>query len=351
MLSLVLLAAGWATADAAKIAQGREVYSTGCAACHGQDGRGNPGWENPVRPVEFTDCATTAEPSDLWEKVVKRGGASAGLSSVMPAFGEALNDDEVSAVVAYLRTFCREADRYPPGDLNFRRLIQTGKAFPEAETVFRASYLPEASASETVIEAVYENRLGPRFQYELVLPFRPQASAEAGGTGLGDVEVEGKCVLHFDLRRHQILSGGLAVSLPTGSQEKGLGDGTTVFAPFFRYGKGWGRTFLQSAVELKLPADSGKADPELEYAIGFSRALGPPRSAWTPAVELTGAYNFGEKANEYALWVEVSKPLNKLGHVIGAVGAQLPIRPRDATWRLEAYLLWDFGDGPFWIGW
>lgn len=51
------------------------------------------------------------------------------------------------------------------------------------------------------------------------------------------------------------------------------------------------------------------------------------------------------------MWLEVSKPLNALGHVIGAVGFQLPIRPRAQTYRIEAYLLWDFGDGPFWIGW
>ncbi len=351
MLTLILLAAGWATADTAKIAQGREVYEAACAACHGQDGRDNPEWESPVRPVEFTECKTTAEPAELWETIVKKGGASRGLSSVMPAYGEAYTDEEISTVVAFLRTFCRDADRYPPGDLNFRRLLKTGKAFPEAEFVLRASHRPQRAGRETEIEAIYENRIGPRFQYELVLPFRPQASAQVGGTGVGDVELEAKYVLHFDPRRSQILSGGLGVALPIGSEEKGLGSGTTVFAPFLRYGKGWGRSFLQSKLELKLPAEGEKADRELEYAVGFSRALGSPRSAWTPAVELTGAYNTREKANEYAVWLEVSKPLNALGHVIGAVGVQLPIRPRAESHRIEAYLLWDFGDGPFWIGW
>jgi hypothetical protein len=64
-----------------------------------------------------------------------------------------------------------------------------------------------------------------------------------------------------------------------------------------------------------------------------------------------GAYNTQTHEHEYAVWSELSKPLNKLGHVIASLGAQAPIRPSDATWRLELYLLWDFGDGPFWIGW
>jgi hypothetical protein len=37
--------------------------------------------------------------------------------------------------------------------------------------------------------------------------------------------------------------------------------------------------------------------------------------------------------------------------VIGSLGVQVPIRPRSASWRLEAYVLWDFGDGPLWLGW
>ena len=75
------------------------------------------------------------------------------------------------------------------------------------------------------------------------------------------------------------------------------------------------------------------------------------RRAFVPALELTGTYDTKTKIHDTSAWVEVSKPLNKLGHVIASVGAQIPIRPRSDTWRLEAYVLWDFGDGPLWIGW
>jgi hypothetical protein len=318
-----------------------------CAACHGQDGRGNPEWESAVRPVSFADCGTTAEPSEQWETIVTEGGLVRGLSSVMPAFDEAFTGEEVGAVVAYLRTFCPRADEYPPGELNFRRLLVTGKAFPEEEVVLSIAHRPDRATRATELEASYEKRIGPRFQYEVTLPFRTATE----GRGLGDLELEAKQVLHFDLRRVEIMSAGLGMTLPTGSRSTGLGEGTTVFSPFVAYGKGWGGTLLQAKVEGRLPADLDRADREVEYAVAVSRAFGPRTIAWTPAVELVGAWNARTKQHEYAAVVEASKPLNKLGHVIASIGVAIPIRPREERYRIQAYLLWDFGDGPFWQGW
>lgn len=349
LVAALLTAGGWATADTTRIAKGKEVYQQACAPCHGQDGNGNPEWESQVRPIEFSDCGTTAEPSDLWEHIVRKGGRAAGLHSVMPSFGEAYGDDEIGAVVAYLRTFCADADRYPPGDLNFRRPLKTGKAFPEQEVVLRSTHKPRSGACETELELVYENRIGPRFQYELVLPLRAQGGA---GRGVGDVEIEAKHVLAFSNKSLSIFSGGLGLVLPTGSERKGTGSGTVLVSPFAAFGKGFGRrTFFQTKLGAELPKDSTKADAELKYAAALSHSFGMSRRAFVPALELTGAYNTKTKTNDYSAWVELSKPLNALGHVIAAVGVQIPIRPKSESWRLEAYVLWDFGDGPIWLGW
>ena len=62
-----------------------------------------------------------------------------------------------------------------------------------------------------------------------------------------------------------------------------------------------------------LPADSERADPELRYAEGLSQALGPVTTAFTPALELVGSYNTKTHEHDYAVWGELSKPLNKLG--------------------------------------
>jgi mono/diheme cytochrome c family protein len=346
----LLAASAWATADPARIAKGREVYGMACAACHGKDGRGNPDWESVVRPVSFADCGNTAEPAEQWETIAAKGGPARGLSPVMPAFGEAFTEDEIGAVIAYVRTFCPRADAYPPGDLNFRRLLVTGKAFPEEELTLSVGHRPHRSQSQTELEVSYEKRVGPRFQYEITVPFRAQSSG-SDGRGLADVELEAKQVLHFDLRRLEILSAGLGIALPTGSRSKALGEGTVAFSPFFAYGKGWGATMLQAKVEARLPVDRDRADREVEYAVALSRALGPRTVAWTPAVEFTGAWNARTRQHDSAAVIEVSRPLNKLGHVIASIGLAVPIRPREERYRIQAYLLWDFGDGPFWQGW
>ena len=344
-----LLLAGWVTSHPG-VEKGREIYKQSCAQCHGQDGNGNPEWESDVRPIALTDCGTTAEPTELWESIVRRGGPPHGLSSVMPAFEEAFAKDEISAVVAYLRTFCPTADRYPAGDLNFRRLLKTGKAFPEAEWVLRMSDGGSGGAREGELEIAYENRIGPRFQYEIEAPVR-YAAPDGEGRGIGDVTLGGKQVLHFDVARKQILSASLGLTLPVGSESKGLGSGTWTFSPSLSYGRAWGRTILQAAAGAELPTDSSKAPRLATYALGLSRALGPARSAWTPGVEWVGEVDTGSGEHEYGVWLEMSKPLNRLGHVIAAAGVQIPIRPRGDPSRLELYLLWDFGDGPFWIGW
>ena len=108
---------------------------------------------------------------------------------------------------------------------------------------------------------------------------------------------------------------------------------------------------MQTRAGAELPAEVDKAPRRGTYAIALSRALGPARSAWTPAVELAGDVETATGQHRYGVWLEMSKPLTRLGHVIGAAGVQVPIRPSSNPTRLELYLLWDFGDGSLWKGW
>ncbi len=280
------------------------------------------------------------------------GGPKHGLADIMPAFGEAFPPEELDAVVAYLRTFCATADRYPPGDLNFRRLLATGKAFPEAEVVMKTKMVPDEG--ETELEFVYENRLGPRFQYELEFPVRPAATDEGYGAGVGDVVVSGKYVLSFNPSKKRILSGGLEVALPTGSEQKELGSGTTVFVPFLSFGKGIGSTVFQTKLSAELPADTDRASRTFKYAVGYSLPpIGLARTGFIAALELIGTYNWANETHEQTAVIGVSKALNKLGHVIASVGMGIPLRPSEGPKPKEfrAYILWDFGDGPIWTGW
>lgn len=52
----------------------------------------------------------------------------------MPAYGTALGDEDLAAVLGYMRTMCASSD-WPRGELNLPRPLVTEKAFPEDEAV------------------------------------------------------------------------------------------------------------------------------------------------------------------------------------------------------------------------
>src|SRR5690606_3960124 len=118
------------TAPAAR--SGAELYRDACAACHGVDGTGQPrsvvGFDLPL--PDFTDCSfATREPDADWFAVVHEGGGVRGFHRMMPAFGEALTDEEIQRTLDYIRTLCEEADEWPRGELNLPRALVTEKAY------------------------------------------------------------------------------------------------------------------------------------------------------------------------------------------------------------------------------
>ena len=116
---------------------GAELYRSACAACHGADGRGSQpaavGFSTPL--PDFTDCSfATREPDADWFAIAHDGGPVRAFDRRMPAFGEALTDAELAAIVEHIRDFCGEP-RWPRGELNLPRPLVTEKAFPEDEAV------------------------------------------------------------------------------------------------------------------------------------------------------------------------------------------------------------------------
>lgn len=348
-LTALSLLAGWATGDP-RVAQGREVYAVACAACHGAGGRGNPAWESARRPPDLADCGATAERSDHWQAIVARGGGAFGLSSTMPAYGETLTRDEIGAAVAYVRTLCASADRYPPGELNPRRLLATKKAYPETEVSLAASYALDEK-NDMLLKLGFENRLGRRFQYGFGAPVRPWFAENGRFAGLGNVELEIQGVLAHSPRRGTIAALGLEAEAPTGAMLKDLGEGSWIFKPYAAFAWTRGNAALQTHTLLALPAKLDREDRRLEYAVGSSRSFGLSRTGWTPALEVAGVFNLRRHDWRHAALVELSHPLNRLGHVVGSVGVRVPLGRSLLPTRLEGHLLWDFGEGSFRRGW
>ena len=104
---LGLLAGGlaWVLNDPrppAGASRSERLYLSYCAGCHGVDGRGS--WRAALFLIRPGDLTTTAgQPDQYLFDIIKHGGASIGRPG-MPAFGAQLSDDDIRALVAYLRT-------------------------------------------------------------------------------------------------------------------------------------------------------------------------------------------------------------------------------------------------------
>jgi len=99
---VVLLAscmAGWsARADVAA------TWQKNCQSCHGKDGKGNTTMGRKLSIKDLSDAATQAGFSDAdATKAIKEGVTDNGTEK-MKAFGSKLSDDDVKALVAYVRT-------------------------------------------------------------------------------------------------------------------------------------------------------------------------------------------------------------------------------------------------------
>jgi cytochrome c oxidase cbb3-type subunit 3 len=110
--ALVSPRAAW-TADAdASLKAAKENYTTFCAKCHGDDGKGNgpsAATLNP-KPRDYTDCKTMGAKSDAeLFKVISEGGDSVGMSPDMQPWGGTLTDDEIHDLVKYVRSFCKKS--------------------------------------------------------------------------------------------------------------------------------------------------------------------------------------------------------------------------------------------------
>ena len=125
------------TADSLTLARGRHLVATrGCAACHGADFGGRVLLRNPLigtfTAPNITSAGAGAALSDAdWERAVRHGGGRDGRPLVlMPAQELAgLADDDLAAIVAYLRTVpptARTVTRSVPGPIA-RLMLVTGK--------------------------------------------------------------------------------------------------------------------------------------------------------------------------------------------------------------------------------
>jgi len=104
-------------AHAADLTAAASSFSDTCAKCHGPAGKGDGPKAaelkdkegKPVAIGDLSDCAKMSKiTDDEMFKELKEGGASVGKSKFMTAYGDAMEDDEIKGLVAYVRTLCKK---------------------------------------------------------------------------------------------------------------------------------------------------------------------------------------------------------------------------------------------------
>ena len=101
------------------VEQGGSIYAESCAACHGAQLEGQADWRRrtedgrmPAPPHDDSGHTWHHADRDLFT-ITKHGVGAVvpGYESDMPAFAGLLSDDEVKAVLAYIKTSWSERDR------------------------------------------------------------------------------------------------------------------------------------------------------------------------------------------------------------------------------------------------
>lgn len=114
--------------DAAMVALGKQVYARHCASCHGANLEGQANWREPLpngrmpAPPHDASGHTWHHPDAVLYGIVKEGlvpgrYAPPKYQSDMPAFGRNLSDEEIRAVLAYIKS------SWPRQQLNYQREV------------------------------------------------------------------------------------------------------------------------------------------------------------------------------------------------------------------------------------
>lgn len=353
--------------DWSSLKSGKEVFEAACVSCHGTRGTGVDrslrGFE--VTPPDFTDCEfSSREPNIDWFGIAHSGGPTKGFNRLMPAFGDVLSKQQIEAAVEHVKTFCKERRKWPVGEFNLAKPLNTGKAFPENEVAWSIATTVEEPVSINA-KFVVARRIGARHQLEAAIPVgvqqveqvRPDGGKTLDwGAGAGDLVVAWKTVLWHSLPAGTIGSVALDVFFPTGDVADGFSDGIFAFEPALAVAQiipYLGFIQLQGGAELS--TDTDKASHAVFWRGAFGRTFRKDGfgRAWSPMVEVLGVAEFDDEVVvDWDIVPQLQVALSLRQHVRLGMGVLLPLTEfSERPIELQAYLIWDWYDGGFTEGW
>jgi mono/diheme cytochrome c family protein len=109
------------------LSRGKALYDLHCSACHGAKLEGQPNWREPLAngklpaPPHDASGHTWHHSDRLLFNITKNGiepYAAPGYKSDMPAFRGRLSDEDISAVIAYIKSTWPEENRKLQAEVN-----------------------------------------------------------------------------------------------------------------------------------------------------------------------------------------------------------------------------------------
>ena len=93
-----------ATSLSLRAADAKANWEANCVQCHGKDGKADTKMGKQLNAKDLTDAKVQAAFSDAKATASIKNGVKENGKTTMTAFGGKLTDDEVKALVAYVRT-------------------------------------------------------------------------------------------------------------------------------------------------------------------------------------------------------------------------------------------------------
>ncbi len=110
-LSVALLLSQLGTAQAADVAKGEATFTSYCAGCHGQSGKGDgpaAAALNP-KPKNLADPKVIGKLSDKYlTDIISKGGAAVGKSALMPPWGGTLKEADIQNIIAFIKSLSKK---------------------------------------------------------------------------------------------------------------------------------------------------------------------------------------------------------------------------------------------------
>lgn len=115
--------------SAQALALGRALYGQHCATCHGANLEGQPDWKNQLptgrmpAPPHDASGHTWHHSDGILFRITKEGPAAVvgnGYESDMPGFANTLSDDQIRAVLAFIKSTWPQRERQYQAEMSRR---------------------------------------------------------------------------------------------------------------------------------------------------------------------------------------------------------------------------------------